>query len=335
MVNTLHWTPELVQRFWDGVARTELDNLSFGKVAGPKFLELIKPFLAPAGTHLDFGAGSGHVMQLMMAQGYPVAGFDPSPERQTKLTRDIGGHPQFLGIEGFDSTTQYDVVLLMEVIEHILPHDYDTTLARVAAFVKPGGLLVVSTPNNENLEQSQVFCPVSETLFHPWQHVRSFTSQSLALTLEAIGFRKDFLLLADFSNDAEMVDALKRYTATDTQRMALTAQIAKLSADFSKSLERHIDQLAALQSKLHTHSNAGLLRILKNRASTPRASTAYEQLVKQMATELSAMEQAQSALTHQLQELARPAPTDELPDHEGVNRRIGKETTIVYVGRKI
>lgn len=69
LVKRIRWTPQLVNKFWDGVAQTELDNLSFGKVAGPKFLELISMYLVPGGSHLDFGAGSGHVLQLLLDRG--------------------------------------------------------------------------------------------------------------------------------------------------------------------------------------------------------------------------------------------------------------------------
>lgn len=33
-----------------------------------------------------------------------------------------------------------------------------------------GGALIITTPNEENLEDNMVYCPVSNTIFHRWQH---------------------------------------------------------------------------------------------------------------------------------------------------------------------
>jgi hypothetical protein len=45
----------------------------------------------------------------------------------------------------------------------------------------------VTTPNNEDLELGMAYCPVSNTLFHRWQHVRSFTGESLSCLLSRHG----------------------------------------------------------------------------------------------------------------------------------------------------
>ena len=77
---------------------------------------------------------------------------------------------------------------MVEVIEHILDEQLDETLGRLAALTKPAGTLVVTTPNNEDLDLGMAYCPVSNLLFHRWQHVRSFTRETLCAVLDRFGF---------------------------------------------------------------------------------------------------------------------------------------------------
>ena len=55
--------------------------------------------------------------------------------------------------------------------------------------LKPGGRLVVTTPNEEDLEQSKVVCPECLARFHKMQHVRSWSARTLTERLEGYGFK--------------------------------------------------------------------------------------------------------------------------------------------------
>jgi len=59
--------------------------------------------------------------------------------------------------------------------------------------------VVITTPNNEDLELSQCYCPISNTLFHRWQHVRSFTEETLAALLAKHGIEKVVSHCVEFS----------------------------------------------------------------------------------------------------------------------------------------
>ncbi len=65
----------------------------------------------------------------------------------------------------------------------------------------PGGWLVCTTPNDENLEAAMVFCPASGKIFHPMQHVRSWTAGSLAARMAAEGFADVAAWTTDFGAD--------------------------------------------------------------------------------------------------------------------------------------
>lgn len=211
MPRNLEWTPELVESFWSKLAHTKLEQLSFSYTVGPLFLKLVRSFLSQKGKHLDFGAGSGYFVKLLLENGYQTAGFDPSNDRQSKLANTVGDHPLFLGTTNQNSTETFDTVFFMEVIEHLLDEDFDSVLDRLISFVKPGGYLIVSTPNNENLEFSKVYCPASDYLFHPWQHVRSFTSLQLKETFEKRNLKTVLEIEGDFSGNVSFYQKAKRF----------------------------------------------------------------------------------------------------------------------------
>lgn len=186
----LEWTPELVGRFWDGFAQTQLVQFSFSKQAGQSLLIAIDHLLPCDGRILDFGAGDGHLVRLLCERGFSTTAYEPSIGRVQNLEEKLAGIERFDGVISADASCSFDLVIMAEVIEHILDDELDATLKRLAELTKPGGLLVVTTPNNENLELGMTYCPVSNMLFHRWQHVRSFTETSLSRLLHDYDFEE-------------------------------------------------------------------------------------------------------------------------------------------------
>jgi SAM-dependent methyltransferase len=186
----LQWTPELVGRFWDGFSQTQLVQFSFSEQAGQSLLIAIDHLLPRNGEVLDFGAGDGHLVRLLCERGFRVTAYEPSEGRMQNLERTLAGIDRFGGVVGQNAISQFDFVIMAEVIEHILDEELDMTLRRLADLTKPGGTLIVTTPNNENLELGMTYCPVSNMLFHRWQHVRSFTETTLPDLLRRYGFEE-------------------------------------------------------------------------------------------------------------------------------------------------
>jgi len=83
---------------------------------------------------------------------------------------------------------QFDVVLLIEVVEHLRSDILDATLREIHRVMRPGGVLLITTPNNEDLSRSMKFCPDCGAIFHEWQHVRAWDVVGLAKELKAYGF---------------------------------------------------------------------------------------------------------------------------------------------------
>jgi SAM-dependent methyltransferase len=186
-VERLVWSPALVDKFWTGVAQTRLTEYDFARQGGKSVIIAVEHHLPKGGRILDFGAGNGELADLLLERGYQVAAYEPSRGRVGHLRDCLAGRSGFLGVLEPEIQEQFDVVLMVEVIEHILDQELDPTFRRVRGLLKDGGILIVTTPNNEDLDLGMAYCPVSNMLFHRWQHVRSFTAGSLSSLLNRYG----------------------------------------------------------------------------------------------------------------------------------------------------
>jgi 2-polyprenyl-6-hydroxyphenyl methylase / 3-demethylubiquinone-9 3-methyltransferase len=100
---------------------------------------------------LDIGCGGGILSEPLARLGGSVVGADPS-ERNIAVARDHAARSG-LPIDYRDSSAEalaqageiFDVVLAMEVVEHVT--DVALFVGLAAAMVKPGGLLFVGTLN--------------------------------------------------------------------------------------------------------------------------------------------------------------------------------------------
>lgn len=100
-------------------------------------------------TALDIGCGGGVFTKMLSAKGYECLGIDTDRERIETAQKDFGTERSKFEVQ--DATQlkcpskSYDVVLCLEVIEHLgNPEHLLTEIRRVT---KPEGLVVFSTPN--------------------------------------------------------------------------------------------------------------------------------------------------------------------------------------------
>jgi SAM-dependent methyltransferase len=106
-------------------------------------LEAARP--EPGLTWLDLGCGRGDLLRLIRDRWQPAGlhGIDPIDWLEPDLRADVEFHT--VAAEQAERLPAVDRVLLVEVIEHLeAPW---STLRSAARLVKPGGRIVVSTPN--------------------------------------------------------------------------------------------------------------------------------------------------------------------------------------------
>ena len=100
---------------------------------------------------LDIGCGGGILSEPLARLGAEVVGADPSTHNieAAKLPAERGGLTIDYRVTAAetlaDGGERFDVVLAMEVVEHVA--DVDLFVRRCAEMVKPGGLMVAATLN--------------------------------------------------------------------------------------------------------------------------------------------------------------------------------------------
>lgn len=195
----LRWTPELVKRFWD--YESQFPENYFTYQYGSTILRRIRSHLPENGVICDYGCGMGFMIQHLLRAGKKTAGVDFSPESVQKVNRAFAGRDQFQGCfspqEVFSRKEKFSAVLVLELVEHLYDPDLDELFLNLKRILTPGGRVLISTPNNERLEDSQVLCPVSGKVFHRWQHVRSWTEKTLTEFVE----RKGYVVRNSFTTD--------------------------------------------------------------------------------------------------------------------------------------
>jgi SAM-dependent methyltransferase len=120
--------------------------------------------------------------------------LDGSSESVASINARLAGRESFLGArqsgDKIPLDDQFaDVVFLIEAVEHMDDSMLSAIFSEVRRILRPGGRLVVTTPNAERLDLSDVICPNCACVFNAYQHVRSFTPESLTAATRAAGFR--------------------------------------------------------------------------------------------------------------------------------------------------
>lgn len=151
----------------------------FGRIAA----EIAKQ--KPGGRVLEIGAASGFFMEQARNHGLHPWGIEPSHACQ-RIIRDELGLPVLAGSleEAAIEPGTFDVVALFQTIEHF--DDPLAGLQKMARALKPGGLIVITTPN-----QAGWFAKVARRRWYeykPKEHLYYFTPRTLARMLEAAGF---------------------------------------------------------------------------------------------------------------------------------------------------
>lgn len=135
---------------------------------------------------LDVGCGKGDLMMRMRQQGWGVEGLEVDADA-VEYGRTINGLTVHLGsLESaqFPDNT-FDVITSNHVIEHV--HDPIALIRECLRVLKPGGRLVLATPNIESFGH-RVF-KRNWSHLDPPRHLRLFTAKTLRECAVRAGFR--------------------------------------------------------------------------------------------------------------------------------------------------
>ncbi|WP_224407151.1 bifunctional 2-polyprenyl-6-hydroxyphenol methylase/3-demethylubiquinol 3-O-methyltransferase UbiG [Afifella sp. IM 167] len=200
----LIWNDDTVGRFW--AYYSQFPELYFSYRKGADVARFLKKHLPEAGEVLDYGCGPGHFVPHLLDHGYRVTGadFDVTTIGNGVTLAQREGFSGFFSVEELlQEGRRFDAVVMLEVVEHLDDYWLATMLRNAAELMRPGAVLVVTTPNEERLEDNMVFCPVSNLRFHRWQHMRSWSASSLSSALSGAGFRGVSTLTRNFREPRE------------------------------------------------------------------------------------------------------------------------------------
>jgi SAM-dependent methyltransferase len=197
----MEWTAERVAAFWDW--HSQFPEQYFAHRHGAALAAQLARHVPPPAHVLDYGSGPGFLLPHLLAAGYQVTACDVSPESLARAVAQAAGHPRFAGALATDdpalAATGFDAVVMTELVEHVDDATLAAILASALRLLRPGGLLFVTTPNEEDLSAQTVFCPASNMTFHRWQHVRAWSGEGLAAALRARGFVEARFGVTDFA----------------------------------------------------------------------------------------------------------------------------------------
>jgi 2-polyprenyl-3-methyl-5-hydroxy-6-metoxy-1,4-benzoquinol methylase len=100
------------------------------------------------GKVLDLGCGDGKTGKKLLDLGYKVEAFDMD-EKRFEFKQEIPFKSGSLGKPLPYGNEEFDLVILMEVIEHIYNPDF--VISQIYRILKAGGKLILSTPNILNI----------------------------------------------------------------------------------------------------------------------------------------------------------------------------------------
>lgn len=154
------------------------------------------------GRVLDVGSGAGATLNELRKLGWEVYGVDPDPQAVDNAMRSYSLNVSTGAIEDRSyPSNHFDSVIMSHVIEHV--HNPVDLLAECRRVLKPGGLLVVATPNAESLG-SQYFGP-SWRVLEPPRHLTVFSK--LSLTQATILARLSILRITTTTRGADGIFA--------------------------------------------------------------------------------------------------------------------------------
>lgn len=133
-------------------------------------IELIPPDVR---TILDVGCGNGAFLNSLPDK-YQAVGLDSSQEALKHVkTKAIHGDIAALPFE----SASFDLVTCLEVLEHLPSSTFEKALRELQRVSKK--YIIISVPNNEDLDYHLVICPKCRCWYNPYRHVRSFNLDGL------------------------------------------------------------------------------------------------------------------------------------------------------------
>lgn len=101
--------------------------------------------LAAGARTLDFGAGSGEFVSLMLQKGFDAHGFEPGETYAKHAIEQLGSRIRCTSWQSADYRAEFDLVTSFHVLEHL--REPIGALKRIVDWLRPGGKVYVEVPD--------------------------------------------------------------------------------------------------------------------------------------------------------------------------------------------
>lgn len=164
------WTSEAIKESW-----RQYSGSFAGDSCAREVVRLSRKYTR--GHVLDVGAGSGALLDLIPS----AVGIDLVSRHSRVLAASIDNLPYH--------GNSFETIFATDVLEHLPDDTLFAGLKEINRVLAPGGHLILAVPNNEKLEETNVWCPNCHAEFHRWGHVQIFNTASVDALLWEFGFR--------------------------------------------------------------------------------------------------------------------------------------------------
>ncbi len=274
-----------------------------------KRLEAYLPFIEPlkdiysSPRALDLGCGRGEWLELLRREGFQATGVDFDAEMLAACTEHgleviEGDAIAYLRSQSDDSLC---IVSGFHIVEHIAFEDLQTMVTEALRVLKPGGLLILETPNPENLAVG------TNNFYLDPTHLRPIPALLLSFLPEHYGFGRVRIVrlqenpkLRESQNIA-LLDVLRGVSpdyGIVAQKQSEPDFMRKFDPAFNKKYGIELGDLA----KRYDEKGNRSFGLLDKRISQLEEQNIALEIVKELNFQLS---ETQKNLTHKLQEVTR------------------------------
>jgi SAM-dependent methyltransferase len=199
------WTSENVRKLWDWYGTNRhLQGTYFTSMVGEGVVNFLAATGKLQGKALDYGCGTGHVIDHLLKRGLECHAVDSSQDSVAVVNAKFAGHSGWKGAVAAEGAKIpfpddfFDILCCIEILEH-LPQDLIAPfLGELRRVVRRSGLILFTTPFEEILERNHIYCPFCDAEYHKWQHFRSFSVESLTALITSAGLGVQFCRSMDF-----------------------------------------------------------------------------------------------------------------------------------------
>lgn len=204
------------------------------------------------GKLLDVGCGGGRFLNRIKKRGWQVEGIDFDEQATKKVTTRYGitTHVGDLSQCALPANS-FDVITMSQTIEHL--YDPNATLRESLRILKPGGLLVMTTPNVNSLSATEF-----GAFWRGWEaprHLQLFSVESLQQLTQNAGF--EVIEARTYSAGSAVVYRVSR-TNQQARKLSWLEELNMLIWSYRKELHEYRVQ----NTQPHTGQNV-LIRARK------------------------------------------------------------------------